>query len=91
MPEPRDISATRDRSTEIPAGVQLQKLDAADAASILAPPLVPTLLAHWDGDSPDELAADGCILLRREVTDQADFRYLRNAGRVVTALLEGGG
>jgi hypothetical protein len=91
MPEPFAISAARHHATEIPAGVELRKLDAPKAAAFFSPPLGPTLLADWDGDSPDELAANGCVLLRGQVTDPADLRYLRNSIGIVTALLEGGG
>jgi len=87
-PEPLRVTSLAHRVVPMELSLELEYLEPEVAASLLDE----SLMAGWTGDEgPAGLAADGCMVVRADVPDPKDLRYLRNSIGVVTAILEGGG
>ncbi len=91
-PEPLRVTSLAHRVMPMELSLELEYQEPEVAASLLASPVGEFLLAGWSGeDDPATLAADGCMVMRADVPDPQDLRYLRNCVGVVTAILEAGG
>jgi hypothetical protein len=90
-PEPLRITSLAHRVVPMDLSLELEYQDPHVAAALLDSPFGATLLQGWEGDEPSVLRADGCMVMRAEVPDPKDLRYLRNCVGVVTAILEAGG
>jgi len=87
-PEPLRVTSLAHRVVPMELSLELEYLEPEVAASLLDE----SLLAGWTGEeSPVALTADGCMVMRADVPDPKDLRYLRNCIGVVTAILEAGG
>jgi hypothetical protein len=90
-PEPLRVTSLAHRVLPMDLSLELEYQDPHVAAGLLDSPFGATLLQGWEGEEPSVLAADGCMVMRAEVPDPKDLRYLRNCVGVVTAILEAGG
>jgi hypothetical protein len=90
-PEPLRITSLAHRVVPMDLSLELEYQEPQAAAALLDSPFGATLLQGWEGDEPSVLTADGCMVMRAEVPDPKDLRYLRNCVGVVTAILEAGG
>jgi hypothetical protein len=90
-PEPLRVTSLAHRVVPMDLSLELEYQEPHVAAALLDTPLGATLLQGWEGEEPSALAADGCMVMRAEVPDPKDLRYLRNCVGVVTAILEAGG
>jgi hypothetical protein len=90
-PEPLRVTSLAHRVVPMELSLELEYQEPQVAAALLDTPLGATLLQGWEGEEPSVLAADGCMVMRAEVPDPKDLRYLRNCVGVVTAILEAGG
>jgi hypothetical protein len=90
-PEPLRVTSLAHRVVPMDLSLELEYQEAHVASALLDSPFGATLLQGWEGDEPSVLTADGCMVMRAEVPDPKDLRYLRNCVGVVTAILEAGG
>jgi hypothetical protein len=90
-PEPLRVTSLAHRVLPMELLLELEYQEPHVAAALLDSPSGATLLQGWDGEEPSVLAADGCMVMRAEVPDPKDLRYLRNCIGVATAILEAGG
>ena len=90
-PEPLRVTSLAHRVVPMDLSLELEYQDPQVAAGLLDSPFGATMLQGWEGDEPSVLTADGCMVMRAEVPDPKDLRYLRNCVGVVTAILEAGG
>jgi hypothetical protein len=90
-PEPLRVTSLAHRVVPMDLSLELEYQEPHVAAALLDTPLGATLLQGWEGEEPSVLTADGCMVMRAEVPDPKDLRYLRNCVGVVTAILEAGG
>ena len=90
-PEPLRITSLAHRVVPMDLSLELEYQEPHAAAALLDSPFGATLLEGWEGEEPPVLTADGCMVMRAEVPDPKDLRYLRNCVGVATAILEAGG
>ena len=90
-PEPLRVTSLAHRVVPMDLLLELEYQEPHVAAALLDSPSGATLLQGWEGEKPSVLAADGCLVMRAEVPDPKDLRYLRNCIGVATAILEAGG
>jgi hypothetical protein len=90
-PEPLRVTSLAHRVVPMDLSLELEYQEPQVAAGLLDSPLGATLLQGWEGQEPSVLTADGCMVMRADVPDPKDLRYLRNCVGVVTAILEAGG
>jgi hypothetical protein len=90
-PEPLRVTSLAHRVVPMDLLLELEYQEPHVAAALLDSPSGATLLQGWEGEKPSVLAADGCMVMRAEVPDPKDLRYLRNCVGVATAILEAGG
>jgi hypothetical protein len=90
-PEPLRVTSLAHRVVPMDLSLELEYQEPQVAAGLLDSPLGATLLQGWEGEEPSVLTADGCMVMRADVPDPKDLRYLRNCVGVVTAILEAGG
>jgi hypothetical protein len=90
-PEPLRVTSLAHRVMPMDLLLELEYQEPHVAAALLDSPAGATLLQGWEGEEPSVLAADGCMVMRAEVPDPKDLRYLRNCVGVATAILEAGG
>jgi hypothetical protein len=90
-PEPLRVTSLAHRVVPMDLSLELEYQEPLVAAGLLDSPLGATLLQGWEGEDPSVLTADGCMVMRADVPDPKDLRYLRNCVGVVTAILEAGG
>ncbi|HEY2667800.1 MAG TPA: hypothetical protein VGK51_13260 [Actinomycetota bacterium] len=90
-PEPLRVTSLAHRVVPMELMLELEYQEPDVAAALLDSPSGATLLQGWEGEEPSVLAADGCMVMRAEVPDPKDLRYLRNCIGVATAILEAGG
>jgi len=87
-PEPLRVTSLAHRVLPMELSLELEYMEPDVAASLLDE----SLMAGFTGEeSPAALTADGCMVMRADVSDPPDLRYLRNCIGVVTAILEAGG
>src|SRR6266566_6106474 len=89
-PEPLRVTSLAHRVVPMDLVLELEYQEPQVAAALLDSPSGATLLQGWGGEEPSVLTADGCMVMRAEVPDPKDLRYLRNCVGVVTAILEAG-
>ena len=90
-PEPLRVTSLAHRVMPMDLLLELEYQEPDVAAALLDSPAGATLLQGWEGEEPSALTADGCMVMRAEVPDPKDLRYLRNCVGVATAILEAGG
>ena len=90
-PEPLRVTSLAHRVVPMDLVLELEYQEPQVAAALLDSPSGATLLQGWGGEEPSVLTADGCMVMRAEVPDPKDLRYLRNCIGVATAILEAGG
>lgn len=90
-PEPLRVTSLAHRVMPMELLLELEYQEPHVAAALLDSPAGATLLQGWEGEEPSALTADGCMVMRAEVPDPKDLRYLRNCVGVATAILEAGG
>ncbi len=90
-PEPLRVTSLAHRVMPMDLSLELEYQEPHLAAALLDSPSGATLLQGWGGEEPSVLTADGCMVMRAEVPDPRDLRYLRNCVGVATAILEAGG
>ena len=90
-PEPLRVTSLAHRVVPMELSLELEYQEPHVAAALLDSPSGATLLQGWEGEEPSVLTADGCMVMRAEVPDPKDLRYLRNCVGVATAILEAGG
>lgn len=90
-PEPLRVTSLAHRVVPMDLQLELEYQDPSVAAGLLESGVGATLLQGWEGEEPSVLTADGCMVMRAEVPDPKDLKYLRNCVGVVTAILEAGG
>jgi hypothetical protein len=90
-PEPLRVTSLAHRVVPMDLSLELEYQEPHVAAALLDTPFGATMLKGWEGEEPSVLTADGCMVMRAEVPDPKDLRYLRNCVGVVTAILEAGG
>jgi hypothetical protein len=90
-PEPLRVTSLAHRVVPMDLLLELEYQEPHLAAALLDSPSGATLLQGWEGEEPSLLTADGCMVMRAEVPDPKDLRYLRNCVGVATAILEAGG
>ena len=90
-PEPLRITSLAHRVVPMDLSLELEYQEPHAAAALLDSPFGATLLQGWEGEEASVLTADGCMVMRAEVPDPKDLRYLRNCVGVATAILEAGG
>lgn len=90
-PHPLRVTSLAHRVVPMDLALELEYQDPQAAAGLLASPFGESLLVGWEGDDAATLASEGCMVMRAEVPDPADLRYLRNCVGVVTAITEAGG
>jgi hypothetical protein len=90
-PEPLRVTSLAHRVVPMDLSLELEYQEPHVAAALLDSPFGATLLQGWEGEEPSVLTADGCMVMRAEVPDPKDLRYLRNCVGVATAILEAGG
>src|SRR2546427_1183117 len=90
-PEPLRVTSLAHRVVPMDLSLELEYQEPHVAAALLDSPSGATLLQGWEGEEPSVLTADGCMVMRAEVPDPKDLRYLRNCVGVATAILEAGG
>src|SRR2546427_9113000 len=90
-PEPLRVTSLAHRVVPMDLSLELEYQEPHVAAALLDSPSGATLLQGWGGEEPSVLTADGCMVMRAEVPDPRDLRYLRNCIGVATAILEAGG
>ncbi len=90
-PEPLRVTSLAHRVMPMDLSLELEYQEPHVAAALLDSPSGATLLQGWGGEEPSVLTADGCMVMRAEVPDPRDLRYLRNCVGVATAILEAGG
>ena len=90
-PEPLRVTSLAHRVVPMELSLELEYQEPQVAAALLDSPSGATLLQGWGGEEPSVLTADGCMVMRAEVPDPKDLRYLRNCIGVATAILEAGG
>jgi hypothetical protein len=90
-PEPLRVTSLAHRVVPMDLSLELEYQEPHVAAGLLDSPMGATLLQGWEGEEPSVLTADGCMVMRADVPDPKDLRYLRNCVGVVTAILEAGG
>src|SRR5260370_25699821 len=87
-PEALRVTSLAHRVVPMDLLLELEYQEPHVAAALLDSPSGATLLQGWEGEKPSVLAADGCLVMRAEVPDPKDLRYLRNCVGVATAILE---
>jgi hypothetical protein len=90
-PEPLRVTSLAHRVMPMDLLLELEYQEPHVAAALLDSPAGATLLQGWEGEEPSVLPADGCMVMRAEVPDPKNLRYLRNCVGVATAILEAGG
>ena len=90
-PEPLRVTSLAHRVVPMDLSLELEYQEPHAAAALLDSPFGATLLQGWEGEEASVLTADGCMVMRAEVPDPKDLRYLRNCVGVATAILEAGG
>ena len=90
-PEPLRVTSLAHRVMPMDLSLELEYQEPRGAAALLDSLSGATLLQGWGGEEPSVLTADGCMVMRAEVPDPKDLRYLRNCVGVATAILEAGG
>ena len=90
-PEPLRVTSLAHRVVPMDLSLELEYQAPPVATALLDSPFGATLLQGWGGEERSVLTADGCMVMRAEVPDPKDLRYLRNCVGVATAILEAGG